>query len=81
MRVIASSGAMRDGVLRQLSRPVIVGGGQIALLESDFGGQGPNRGQLTVLREELFRDLRPLQSNSPSSRSARAKLARALGAG
>ena len=44
-------------VLRQLARPAIVGGGQIALLESDFGGQGLNRGQLTVLREEPLGDL------------------------
>ncbi len=36
---------------------MIVRGGQIALLESDLGGQGLNRGQLTVLCEELVRDL------------------------
>ncbi len=57
MRVIASCGAMREGSSCQLSRPAIVGGGQIALLESDFGGQGLNRGQLTMLREEVVRDL------------------------
>ena len=45
------------GIFRQLSRPPIVRGGQIALLERDFGGQGLNRGQLTVLREEVVRDL------------------------
>jgi len=32
-------------------------GGEIALLEGDLSGQGLNRGQLAVLREELFRNL------------------------
>jgi hypothetical protein len=45
------------GVLRQLGRPAIVRGGQITLLNRDFGDKGLNRGQLTVLRQELLRDL------------------------
>ena len=55
-------------------------GGKIALLEGDLGGEGLNRGQLAVRREELVRDrggfvqLAQLQERASEA-------ARALGAG
>ena len=66
MRVIASCGAMREVIVRQESRPAIVCRSQITLLESDFGGQGLNRGQLAVLSEEVPPRSRPLRPDRPA---------------